>query len=62
MDKLALTVNEAAEAIGVSDRKVRDLVNMTGFPVVRLGGRVIIPVDDLRRWLSQQAGGKRLEG
>ena len=55
MDKLAFTVIEAAEAIGVSDRKVRDLVNVDGFPVVRLGGRVLIPVDPLREWLKAKA-------
>ena len=51
MEKLAFNVAAAAEAIGVSDRKVRDLVNVEGFPVVRLGGRVLIPVDPLRDWL-----------
>lgn len=57
MEKLALTVPEVAEAIGVSDRKVWDLINVDGFPVVRLGGRVIVPVHDLRLWLSARAGG-----
>lgn len=55
MDKLAYNVTEAAEAIGVSDRKVRDLINVDGFPVVRLGGRTIIPVDPLRDWLREKA-------
>lgn len=55
MDKLAYNVAEAAEAIGVSDRKVRDLINVEGFPVVRLGGRTIIPVDPLRDWLREKA-------
>ena len=55
MDKLAYSVEEAAESIGVSDRKVRDLINVEGFPVVRLGGRVVIPVDPLRDWLRKKA-------
>lgn len=55
MEKLAYSVVEAAEAIGVSDRKVRDLVNIEGFPVVRLGGRVLIPVEPLRDWLRAKA-------
>lgn len=28
-----------------------------GFPVCRIGGCVRIPVDDLREWVRQQAGG-----
>ncbi len=55
MEKLAYTVVEAAEAIGVSDRKVRDLINIQDFPVVRLGGRVLIPVEPLRDWLREKA-------
>ncbi|MDL2300399.1 helix-turn-helix domain-containing protein [Clostridiaceae bacterium OttesenSCG-928-D20] len=55
MQKLALSIPEAAEAIGISDRKLRDLVCVKGFPVVRLGGRVLIPVDPLRDWLREKA-------
>lgn len=55
MDKLAYTVKEAAQAVGVSDRKMRDLINITGFPVVRLGGRILIPIDPLRDWLKRKA-------
>ena len=62
VEKLALSVKEAAAAIGISDRKIWDLINVSGFPSARLGGRVIIPVDDLRRWLSQQAvSGEKVE-
>ena len=55
MEKLALTVEETAESIGVSDRKVRDLIHIEDFPVVRLGGRIVIPVDPLRDWLREKA-------
>lgn len=55
MDKLALNMEEFAETLGISVRKARDLINVEGFPVVRLGGRVVIPVDPLRDWLRGKA-------
>ena len=55
MTKLAFTIPEAADAIGISDRKLRDLIHVEGFPAVRLGGRIVIPVDPLRDWLRAQA-------
>jgi len=55
MEKLAYSVTEAAEVIGISDRKMRDLINVEGFPSVRLGGRAIIPVEALKNWLSAKA-------
>lgn len=55
MDKLAFTVKEAAEAVGISDRKMRDLINISGFPVVRLKGRVVIPVGPLADWLREKS-------
>jgi len=55
VEKIALTVQEVAVAIGISDRRVWDLINVEGFPVVRLGKRVVIPVDGLRQWLAEQA-------
>ena len=41
--RLALTVSEAAVAVGVSERHLRDL--LPSLPMVRLGGRVVIPVE-----------------
>ena len=55
MEKLAFNVAEAAVAIGISDRRVWDLINVEGFPVVRIGKRVVIPVDGLRQWLAEQS-------
>lgn len=55
MDKLAYTIEEAAEALCISSRKLSDLMHTSGFPVVSLGARKIIPVLDLQRWLSDKA-------
>ena len=51
--RLALRPAEAAAALGLSDRKFREL--MPEIPHIRAGGAVLIPVDDLRRWLEERA-------
>jgi excisionase family DNA binding protein len=50
---------EAAERLGVSVRHLRAM--LTKIPHLHLGGRVVIPVDDLRRWLSEQAREQQAE-
>ena len=52
--KLALTVREAGEALGLSHRSVQDLIAAQALPIVRCGRRVLIPVEGLRAWLRQQ--------
>lgn len=47
--RLALRPAEAAAALGVSERKLRDL--LPRLPHVRLDGVVLLPVDGLRQWL-----------
>ena len=54
-DKLTYNSREAAAALGVSLPTFYELANREGFPVVRVGCRVLVPVDDLRAWLSKEA-------
>lgn len=50
--RLAVSPGEAAELLGVSKPKFYELMKFSGFPVIRLGRRVLIPVDGLRQWLA----------
>lgn len=52
---LALDVREAAHALRVSERTLRTLVARGQVPHVRLGRRVVFPVDSLREYLSEKA-------
>jgi excisionase family DNA binding protein len=52
--KLALTVQEAGEATGLSHRSIQELTAANAIPVVRYGRRVLIPVEGLRDWLRRQ--------
>jgi excisionase family DNA binding protein len=52
-NRLALTVGEAAQAIGVSERHLRN--TLSEIPHVRIGGRVLVPVAPFQEWLRDQA-------
>lgn len=55
--KLAYSVEEAAEALGVSRSLVYQLIHQSGFPSVKLRGRRLISAELLAEWMRQQAGG-----
>lgn len=52
-DRLALSVPEAAQALGISERHLRAL--LPEIPHVVLGKRIVIPVEPLRSWLAERA-------
>ena len=52
-ERLALRPREAAAALGLSERTFRSL--LPSIPHVRLEGAVLVPVDSLRRWLTDRA-------
>ena len=51
--RLALRPSEAAETLGISERKLREL--LPELPHIRRGGVVLIPVSSLEEWLAEQA-------
>lgn len=52
MEKLAYSVTEAAEVIGISRTVMYNLVHCDGFPKKIVGGRILIPAKALERWLE----------
>ena len=55
--KLAYSVEEAAEALGVSRSLIYRLIHQSGFPSVKLRGRRLISAELLAAWVKAQAGG-----
>lgn len=43
MPRLTFTVAEAAEALGITERHYRRLIERGEVPHLRLGGRVVVP-------------------
>ena len=52
-DRLALRPREAAQMLGISERLLRTV--LPELPHVRVGGAVLLPVDGLREWLTEEA-------
>jgi len=52
--RLCLSVFEAAKSVGLSEKHFRDEI-LPSVPHLRVGRRIVIPVDGLRRWLSEQS-------
>lgn len=55
--RIALRREEAAEALGVSDRTLWTWTKAGDVPHVRIGGVVMYPVDGLRDWLASRQNG-----
>lgn len=53
--KLTLSVPEAAEIIGVSPSKMYEVVKIQGFPLVKLGKRLLVSRKGLERWVEEMA-------
>ena len=53
---LFLNAEMAAALLGVSISSMYELMNEKGFPVLRIGSRLVIPKDKLRAWVEQNTG------
>ena len=52
-NKLTLSVKELANQLSISKPKAYELVNAKGFPVVKIGNRIVIPIRQLETWLEE---------
>lgn len=55
MEKLVMSVPEAAKVLGVSAPTMYQLVKTKGFPVIVVNKRLLISVKGLERWVEEQA-------
>lgn len=62
LEKAALTVKEMASVLGIGSNLAYDLTNLKGFPVLKIGGRKLIPTARLHEWVNQNAGRDFLQG
>ena len=52
---LAVSAAEAARLLSVSRPTIYQYIGRADFPSFKLGGRVLVSVDGLRRWIDEQA-------
>lgn len=55
MEKTTMSVQELSAQMGISLAKAYELAKTPGFPTLRIGARILIPVDAYRNWLLQAA-------
>lgn len=52
INKPTVSVSDLTEILGISRTMAYQLVNSKGFPRVKIGSRIVIPVEALRKWVS----------
>lgn len=58
-DELPLFLNAklVAEVLGISPSTAYELMHELGFPVLRVGNRMVVPKEKFIRWVEEQSGG-----
>ena len=55
MERSTMSVQELSAQMGISLPKAYELVKIPGFPTIRIGTRILIPVDAYKTWLIENA-------
>lgn len=55
MEKTTISVAELSMQMGISLPNAYELVKQPGFPTIRVGARILNPVDAFNRWLESQS-------
>ena len=55
MEKTTISVAELSIQMRISLPKAYELVKQPGFPTIRVGARILIPVNAFNRWLESQS-------
>ena len=50
-----MSVQELARQMGISLPKAYELVKEPGFPTIRIGTRILIPVEGFQNWLRTKS-------
>ncbi len=53
-DRLAVTVAEAARAIGISRSRAYEMIRRAEIPTIRLGGRLLVPWSKLTALIERK--------
>lgn len=55
-NRICITVEEMGKQLGISRPTAYQLANSEGFPAVRIGRRLVIPVAAFDKWLTEHTG------
>ena len=54
---LFLNADTVAKALGVSPSSGYELMHEPGFPVLRIGNRMVVPKEQFIQWVNEHTGG-----
>ena len=54
---LLLSVKQLVDLMGVSDSTIYELIQEADFPSLRIGKRIVVPKEELRKWISAHTKG-----
>ena len=57
MERMTMSVQELSAQMGISLPKAYELAKTPGFPTLRIGTRILIPIDAYKEWLMKQSTG-----
>lgn len=55
IEPIAVSAADAAKLLGISRTQIYTLLHREDFPSLRVGGRVLISTDGLRKWVEKEA-------
>ena len=58
MEKATISVQELSAQMGISLPKAYELTRTPGFPTIRIGTRILIPIDAYKEWLNETSNKK----
>lgn len=56
---LFLNAEIVAKVLGISPSSSYELMHEVGFPVLKVGNRMVVPKEKFRMWVEENAGGIR---
>lgn len=62
IEKLTLSVDEAAALLGISKPTCYQLVRRADFPAFKIGNRTLVNRRLLEQWIDREAGGSGAHG
>ena len=58
---LFLNADTVAKALGVSPSSGYELMHDPGFPILKIGSRMVVPKEKFIQWVEQHTGGESRE-
>ena len=55
MEKTTMSVQELSAQMGISLPKAYEFVKEPGFPTIRIGTRILIPIEAYKEWLVRSS-------